>query len=192
MQRFGCFLVCFFWISQVWGQKIATLELVDAFTGQSVSIAEQEPSVTMVFIVTSLNCPYARLYEERILDLHRKYPGGDVFFALVNPHSWMEEENQDRMQQLTWAQEAGIPFLVDNEQEFTRLTGARKIPEAVVISSGPTGYSIAYQGAIDNNAQSPESVSVQYLDNAIQDILSRKRPGPAVTRAVGCNIRTIH
>ncbi|MDN3686854.1 redoxin domain-containing protein [Cyclobacterium jeungdonense] len=192
MRRFGCFLVCFFWLSLVWGQRIGAIELVDAFTGQSVSISDQGPDVTMVFIVTSLNCPYAKLYEERILDLHQQYSGSNVFFALVNPHSWMEEENQDHMQQLTWAQDAGIPFLMDNEQEFTRQTGARKIPEAIVISSGPTGYSIAYQGAIDNNAQSPASVSVRYLDNAIQDILSRKRPGPAVTRAVGCNIRTIH
>ncbi|WP_162341864.1 redoxin family protein [Cyclobacterium salsum] len=191
MRRFGCFLVYFFCVSLVWGQEMAHIELIDAYSGQPVSISEQSSATTMVFIVTSLNCPYARLYEERILDLHRQYSGENVFFALVNPHSWMEEENQQRMQQLTWARDAGIPFLMDSEQEFTRQTGVRKIPEAVVISSGPTGYSIAYKGAIDNNAQSPASVSVQYLDNAIEAILSRKRPGPAVTRAVGCNIRSM-
>lgn len=110
MRRFGCFLVCIFYVSLTWGQQIASIEMTDAFSGQSVAISKQRPSTTMVFIVTSLNCPYAKLYEERILDLNRQYSGDGVFFALVNPHSWMEDENQEHMQALTWAKDAGIPF----------------------------------------------------------------------------------
>ena len=192
MRYGGCFIVFFLWTCAVYGQKITNLELVDAFTGQPFSTSKHSTAKTMVFVFTSLNCPYAKLYEDRILALHQKYGSNHLVFALVNPHSWMEAESQEQMQQLRWARDAGIPFLMDPDQEFMRMCGVGKIPEAVVISSGPTGYSIAYKGAIDNNAQSAESVSVSYLDNAIQDILERRRPGPAVTRAVGCTIRIRH
>ncbi|WP_375583802.1 redoxin family protein [Cyclobacterium xiamenense] len=185
-------MVFFLWAFVAYGQKITNLELVDAFTGQRISTSKQGAAKTMVFVFTSMNCPFAKLYEDRILALHQKYGNEDLAFALVNPHAWMETENQAQMQQLHWARQAGIPFLMDPDQTFTRMCGAKKIPEAVVISSGPTGYSIVYQGAIDNNAQSAESVSVPYLNNAIQDILDRRRPGPAATRAVGCTIRPIH
>lgn len=183
-----CFMLIFLSSSLAYGQQVSNVELVDAFSGQTFSTSRHPPSSTMVFVFTSLNCPYSKLYEERIQNLHQKYSGPNIIFALVNPHAGPEEESREQMRELSWAENSGIPFLMDIDQVFTRQTGAKKIPEVVIISSGPTGYSITYQGAIDNNPQSVSGASVHYLDNALRNILSRKRPSPAITRAVGCNI----
>ncbi|WP_439482847.1 ubiquitin carboxyl-hydrolase [Cyclobacterium plantarum] len=189
MKYLRCFMLLFLGSFLANGQQVSNVELVDAFSGQTFSTASHPPSSTMVFVFTTLACPYSKLYEDRIQSLHQKYSGQNIIFALVNPHAGPEDESREQMRGLSWANNSGIPFLMDIDQVFTRQTGAKKIPEVVIISSGPTGYSITYQGAIDNNAQSVSSASVHYLDNALRDILSRKRPSPAITRAVGCNIR---
>ncbi|MFO7824823.1 MAG: ubiquitin carboxyl-hydrolase [Cyclobacterium sp.] len=189
MKYVRCFMLFFLVSSLAIGQQVSNVELVDAFSGKTFSTARHPSSTTMVFVFTSLTCPYAKLYEDRILALHQKYSGQNVIFMLVNPHAGQTDESKEQMATLTWARDSGIPFLMDNDQAFTQQTSVRKIPEVVLISSGPTGYSIAYQGAIDNNAQSASSATVHYLDNALRDILSKKRPSPAITRAVGCNIR---
>ena len=44
-------------------------------------------------------------------------------------------------------------------------------------------------GAIDDNAQSPELVSVKYLENAIAALKAGNNPDPAETKAIGCTIK---
>ncbi|SHN18177.1 hypothetical protein SAMN04488057_109136 [Cyclobacterium lianum] len=189
MKCIRCFILFFLCSFLATAQQVSNVELVDAISGNTFATALHPPSTTMVFVFTSMSCPYAKLYEDRIQELFQKYAGSRVSFALVNPHAGQSGESREQMASLSWAKNLGIPFLMDTDQAFTRQTSVRKIPEVVLVSSGPTGYSIVYQGAIDNNPQSDTSASVHYLDNALRDILARKRPSPAITRAVGCNIR---
>jgi len=109
---------------------------------------------------------------------------------LVNPHSGEDpEENVAAMKSRAQAQQINIPFLDDRNQLLTNQLNITKLPEAVVIASGPTGFSIAYRGAIDNNPQMPANASVKYLENALVSIQNKRNPSPVSTRAVGCNVK---
>ncbi|WP_040415344.1 redoxin family protein [Cyclobacterium qasimii] len=186
---FVCFVICLLWTSTIYGQKISNMEMVDAITNQAYSLEKNKASLAQVFIFYTLKCPYPKLYNSRIKALKEKYASSNITFALVNPHSDQEDETIEKLASLAFAKNNQIPFLLDENQVFTKMTGVKKIPEVVIITSGPTGYSIAYRGAIDNNAQAMESATVHYLDTALEDIIKRDRPSPTVTRAVGCNIR---
>tara|TARA_R110002111_G_scaffold51_3_gene445 strand:- start:777 stop:1358 length:582 start_codon:yes stop_codon:yes gene_type:complete len=186
---FGCFLFCILWASALYGQKISNLEMVDAISGQEYSLEKNKTSNAQVFIFYTLKCPYPKLYNTRIKALKEKYAQSNISFALVNPHAGQEDESLEKLSSLAFAKTNKLPFLMDTDQAFTKMTGVKKIPEVVIITSGPTGYSVAYRGAIDNNAQAMESATVHYLETALDDLIKRDRPSPTITRAVGCNIR---
>ena len=178
--------------SSAYGQRISTIELTDAVSGEIFSWEEHRTAKGVVLIFSSLTCPFSKLYEGRIKDLNDQFSPKGFVFALVNPHVALgEAESPENMAKVSTEKLDGIPFLMDAQQALAAYLKASKIPEALIITNGPTGYAVVYQGAIDNNPQSPESSQMNYLENALNNVLARKSPSPASTRAVGCNIRAI-
>jgi len=170
-------------------QRTENFELNDVISGQSFRLDAHGTKKAVVLIFTSNSCPFSKLYEDRIKALYSQF-SDDFQFAIINPHIGSSEEESEaairgRVKELG----INMPYLLDPGLRVTRALKATKLPEAVVITSGPTGYNIAYQGAIDNNPQAPASVSQRYLENALSQIIRRSSPSPATTRAVGCNIR---
>ncbi len=78
---------------------------------------------------------------------------------------------------------------MDDSQVVTKQYGITKLPEVVIVTPSPTGFAIAYRGAIDNNPQIAENASLKYLENALTAISNRRNPSPTSTRPVGCNVR---
>ncbi|WP_339901715.1 thioredoxin-like domain-containing protein [uncultured Cyclobacterium sp.] len=185
----GCFVLSIFWTSAVFGQKISNIKMVDAVTNQEYTLEKNKSAKAQVFIFYTLKCPYSKLYNSRIKALKEKYTAANITFALVNPLAGQESETQEKLSNLSFAKDNKLPYLMDDQQVFTKMTEVKKIPEVVIITSGPTGYSIAYRGAIDNNAQAMQSATVHHLSAALDDLINKDRPSPTVTRAVGCNIK---
>ncbi|WP_245189560.1 redoxin domain-containing protein [Lunatimonas salinarum] len=183
-------LVCLHLVGEAEAQRLSDIELQDAVSGEVFSLKEYRSSKAVVLIFSSLGCPFSKLYEARINKLYEEYAVQGFVFAMVNPHAGQGSgeslaDMADRAAQKGYL----MPYLMDTEQKMTRYLEVTKIPEAVVISNGPTGYSVVYKGAIDNNPQSAESAQMKYLESALGNILARKNPSPASTRAVGCNVR---
>lgn len=179
-------------LGDAYGQRIANIALTDAVSGQVFSWEQHRTAKGVVLIFSSLACPFSKLYEGRIAALNQEFGPQGFVFAMVNPHvSLGSSENQEAMAIVAKEKEFSMPYLMDEQQSLTNFLEVTKIPEAVVITNGPTGYAVVYQGAIDNNPQSPDSAQMKYLENALTDVLLRKSPSPASTRAVGCNIRNL-
>ncbi|KEO74829.1 thioredoxin-like domain-containing protein [Anditalea andensis] len=178
--------------STLLAQRIESFQLTDILTNQVFSLDAHSHKKAVVLIFTSNSCPFSKLYEERISALHTKF-SGDFEFALINPHIGSEEdESEEAIRGRNREKNINLPYLKDPDLKVTRAVNAMKLPEVVIITGGPTGYNIVYQGAIDNNPQVPSSVSQRYLESALTQILKRSSPSPASTRAVGCNIRGIN
>jgi hypothetical protein len=173
-------------------QRIENFELNDLLSGRSFRLDAHTDKKAVVLIFTSNSCPFSKLYEERIMAISNQY-AADFQFALINPHiGTSEEESEAAIRGRMQERNKNLPYLIDPGHSVTRALKATKLPEVFVITSGPTGFNVAYQGAIDNNPQAPGSVSQRYLENALNQILKRSSPSPANTRAVGCNIRGIN
>lgn len=191
MKRLIPFVLCFLLTGLSFGQRVDDFALADVLSGGTFSLSDHSDSKAVVLVFTSLNCPFSKLYEERVVQLHKNFSKEEMVFAMANPHLGMEE-GEDVNEAKTRSVEKGIhfPILDDNTQAVSRQFGVTKLPEVVVLTPSPTGWSIAYRGAIDNNPQVAENVNMKYLENALAAIQNRRNPSPTSTRPVGCNLKS--
>lgn len=191
MKKLFSLVLCVLLIGASYGQRVDNFTLTDVLSGQAFSLSDHAESKAVVLVFTSLNCPFSKLYEDRILQLHADFGADGFVFTMINPHLGLEEgENWEAAK--ARAKEKGIPFAIldDNSQIVTRQFGITKLPEVVVITPSPTGWAIAYRGAIDNNPQVAANANMKYLENALAAIQNRRNPSPTSTRPVGCNVKS--
>ncbi|MCH7410105.1 redoxin domain-containing protein [Belliella sp. DSM 111904] len=171
-----------------YAQRIENFQMEDILSGESFELNQHQDAKAVVLIFTTISCPFSKLYENRIFEFQEKFKNEGFKFALVNPHFGNDpEESKEAI--LERFKGKGLVVLNDGDQILMRTLQASKLPEVVVITPGPTGFAVAYKGAIDNNPQVPESANMKYLQNALQAIQAKRNPSPSSSRAVGCNIR---
>lgn len=171
-------------------QRIESFTLKDILTGKEFDLSSFSDKRAVVIIFSNMNCPFSKLYEERIAQLSDTFSREGFQFAMVNPHFDAEEgESKNDHEERVKSREFKFPVLDDSDQVVTRMLAASKLPEVVVVTPSQTGFSIAYKGAIDNNPQVAANANVRYLENALNAIMNRRNPSPSSSRAVGCNIR---
>jgi hypothetical protein len=171
-------------------QDIGSLSLNDAVTGKTFTISNELKGKALVLIFHSINCPFAIMYEDRIIDLRSRFQNQGVSFALVNTDPKPENQNSEEMRKHVDETGLNMPYLKDENQEWGKLFNITKIPEVVIIIKGENGMESVFRGAIDNNAQAPGSVTEKHLERAINQVLKGERPSPDQVRAVGCNVRS--
>lgn len=191
MKKFLIILSVFVTPITGFSQQVHDFELQDVVAGNRFSLSNHQSATAIVLIFTTNTCPFSKLYEDRIIELVNQFGGRNFQFALVNPHAGnMEGEEPAEMINKGQTKMQNLPYLADQDQELTQSLNITKIPEAVVITSGPNGFEIVYRGAIDNNPQLPHSVTKKYLENALIGILEKKMDSPASIRPVGCNVKS--
>ena len=191
MKKLVTFVLCFLLIGPSFGQRVEDFTLTDVLKGQAFSLSDHAESKAVILVFTSLNCPFSKLYEERIVQMDADFGGDGFAFTMVNPHLGLEEgENVEAAKARAVEKKIGFPVLDDNLQVVTRQFGITKLPEVVVITPSPTGWAIAYRGAIDNNPQVAANANMKYLEHALAAIQNRRNPSPASTRPVGCNVKS--
>lgn len=166
------------------------LTATDAVTGKVQELGAMVKGKGMVLIFHSLNCPFAKMYEERIKYLRATFQSQGISFALINPEVTTSEADQLPLR--TYIDQSGLnmSYLIDAGQIWTKKFEATKIPEVMVLVPGANGLEIKYRGAIDNNPQAESAVSERHLERALNQILRGENPMAAQVRPVGCNIRT--
>ena len=166
------------------------LTATDAVTGKVQELGAMVKGKGLVLIFHSLNCPFAKMYEERIKYLRSTFQSQGISFALINPEVTTSEADQLPLR--TYIDQSGLnmSYLIDAGQVWTKKFEATKVPEVIVLVPGPNGLEIKYRGAIDNNPQAESAVSERHLERALNQILKGETPMAAQVRPVGCNIRT--
>ena len=171
-------------------QRVEDFQLKDAVSGNTFSLGQHKSVTAVVLIFTTNTCPFSKLYEDRIADLADRFSSNNIRFVLINPHAGMEGESVAEMASKAQSDLRSLPYLADIGQKVAQAIGITKVPEVVVITNGPTGYGIVYQGAIDNNPQLPQSATRKHLEIALTSISEKESPKVSFTRATGCNLRS--
>ena len=119
--------------------------------------------------------------------MNNKYANQEYPVIAINSNNpeKNEKENFEAMQKRAKEKEFTFPYLVDNEKIYTKY-GAVRTPHVFLLDKN---RAIQYIGAIDNNAKSPENVSVNYIENAIQVLEKGEKPNPNLTKAIGCPVK---
>jgi len=156
--------------------------------GRMVSLSDYPNAKGFIVVFTCNHCPYAQLYEQRIIDLHRKFnPKGFPVIA-INPNdpSIVPDDSYDEMQRRSREMRYPFVYLFDSTQNFYPKFGASRTPHVFILDKTLV---VRYIGAIDDNPETPSAVRQRYADNAITALLRGERPDPDFTRAIGCTIK---
>ncbi len=166
------------------GDKVENFSLKST-SGKTVSLSDYD-GVVVVF--TCNTCPYAQMYESRIIDIHNKYASKGFPVLAINPNDPSIKPGDSFQEMVKMAEERNYPFeyAIDEKQTVYPAFGATKTPHVFLLDKNHT---VRYIGAVDDNAQSEDAVEDHYLGNAIDAVMTGAAPNPDKTKAIGCSIK---
>lgn len=159
--------------------------------GKMVSMSDFPEAKGFIISFTCNHCPYAVAYEDRIIDLDRKYrPLGYPVIA-INPNDPAVEPRDSFDKMIERSNEKGFtfPYLFDEGQKVFPVWGATHTPHMYIVQRDGDNLRVVYSGTIDNNWRDASAVTVNYIDNVIGAIKAGKEIEQPTTRAIGCTIK---
>ncbi|MCX8113173.1 MAG: thioredoxin family protein [Bacteroidia bacterium] len=172
------------------GDKAPTFSLKN-IDGKLVSLSDYAKEKGVIVIFTCNHCPYAKLYEDRIIALHKEFASKGFPVVAINPNApeIVPEDSYENMQKR--AKEKGYPFpyLFDETQEVAKAYGATKTPHVFLLKKEGDDFRVAYIGAIDDSPNDAKKVQKRYLAEAIQALLDGKAVPIPETKAIGCSVK---
>lgn len=157
--------------------------------GKSYSMSDYKNAKGFIVMFTCNHCPFAIKYEDRIMALAKKYESKGYILLAINPNDPIAQPADSYELMKVRAKEKGFtfPYLFDEGQKVYPKYGATKTPHAYLLDKN---LIVRYVGAIDDNVEEANDVKEKYLENAIAALENNKEPSPAVTKAIGCSIKT--
>jgi len=160
--------------------------------GKSVSMADYKDAKGFIVVFTCNTCPYAKAYESRIIDLDKKYASKGFPVLAINPNDVTKQpgDTMDEMKKRSKSKGYSFPYLRDDSQEIAKAFGATKTPHVYVLNKeAKDSYRVEFIGAIDDSPNDPNDVSETYVEDAINALMSGKKPTITEKRAIGCTIK---
>ena len=156
-----------------------------------VSLKDFSEAKGFVVVFTCNTCPVAKAYEDRIIELDKKYSNKGYPVIAINPNDpdVSPGDSFEKMKNRASEKDYGFPYLFDEKQEVYKMYGATKTPHVYVLDKNEEDFIVSYIGAIDDNSRNASEVKENYLANALDALIEGKNPEPNFTKAVGCSIK---
>lgn len=160
-------------------------------SGKTVSMAQYKDAKGFIVIFTCNSCPYAKMYEDRIIALDKKYASKGYPVLAINPNDAAQqpEDSFENMQKRAKEKNYSFPYLYDERQQITAAYGATRTPQVYLLKKDRAGYKVEYIGAIDNNHKDAAKADQKYTEEAIEQLMAGKKPKTSSTKAIGCTIK---
>jgi peroxiredoxin len=157
---------------------------LESASGESVSLADFKDKDVLVVAITCNHCPVAIAYQDRLIDLAKKYGAkSKVAIVAINVNNG-DEDKLDKMKERAKEKGFRFPYAYDPSQKIARDLGAARTPEFFVFNKE---RKLVYTGALDDNMKD-EKVTKHYVVDAIEAALKGEAPKVESTPAVGCGI----
>lgn len=156
--------------------------------GNLHSIKSEGGEKGTIIVFTCNHCPYAVLYEDRILALQTKFRDQGINIIAINSNDpeVAPDDSFDHMIVRAKEKAFNFPYLFDETQVIFPKFGASRTPEVYLLN---TDNVLLYAGAIDDNARDESAVEEKYLENAILSFLAGEEIKTTKTKAIGCSIK---
>jgi peroxiredoxin len=156
--------------------------------GKMLSLADVAGKAGTLVIFTCNHCPFAKDWEQRIVELGNGYAAKGVGVVLVNANdpATHAEDGYEEMQARAKSRGMKIPYVVDATSAVARAFGASVTPEAFLFDKSGK---LAYHGTIDDNRREPDKVKARYLKDALDAVVAGKAPPVPETKGLGCGIK---
>lgn len=148
--------------------------------GKEYNLGSIKGAKATVIAFTCNRCPVAVAYEDRFIAFQKSYKAKDVKFIAINVNS---SEDLEAMKQRVEEKGINYPYVYDESGNSARAFGARVTPHIFVLDSEGV---LVYQGSFDDKQSDP---TTPHVENAVNAVLSGKKPEVQTTRAFGCGIK---
>lgn len=168
------------------GAKAPAFTLTNAVDGKPVAFQPGDGKHSVV-VFTCNQCPYAKAFEPRIIELAKQYAARGVAFYAIDPNddTRYAEETMENMKARAVEKGYPFPYLKDGDSAIARAYGARVTPHVFVVD--PAGV-VRYRGYVDDTAKVGER-KVTGLSDALDALLEKKEVATSVTKEFGCSIK---
>jgi peroxiredoxin len=172
------------------GDKASDFSLKNV-TGKMVSMADYTDAKGFVVIFSCNHCPYVIAYEDRMIELHKKYATKGFPLIAINSNDPEVQPQDSYEKMIERANEKNFPFeyLFDEGQKIYPVYGATRTPQVYLLNKKGDDLIVEYIGTIDNNYKDASQVTETYLANAIDALLAGQKPSVTETKAIGCTIK---
>ncbi|MBK7009404.1 MAG: thioredoxin family protein [Saprospiraceae bacterium] len=156
--------------------------------GKMVSLSDFKNAKGYIIVFTCNHCPYAKLYEDRLIAINDKYSKMGYPVIAINPNdpTAEPEDSFDEMKKRAKSKGFKFPYLFDEGQKIYPQYGATRTPHVFLLNAQRV---VKYIGAIDDNPNDASAVKAKYLEDAIVSLQGGKDIIPNVTKALGCSIK---
>ncbi len=159
--------------------------------GSVVSMANYPEAKGFIIIFTCNHCPYSVAYEDRIIELDKKYKSLGYPVIAINPNDPAAQpaDSFEKMQERAAEKGFTFPYVLDEGQKIYPQYGATRTPHVYVLQKNGAEFVVRYIGAIDDNHEEPSEVKQQYVASAVDALLAGAEPPTSSTKAIGCSIK---
>ena len=159
--------------------------------GKAVSFSSYPNAKGFIVVFTCNTCPYAKAYEQRIMDLDKKYKPLGYPVIAINPNdpAAAPGDSYEKMQALAKEKKYSFSYLFDQGQTITDAYGAKATPHTFVVAKTNEGNIIQYTGAIDNDTEDSDASKIKYVEEVIASLMKNEKPPYTATKAIGCTVK---
>lgn len=168
------------------GAKAPGFALVNAVDGKTVTMKPDDGKLKVV-VFTCNQCPYAKAFEPRLIELAHRWARTNVNFYAIDPNDDAKypEESLENMKARAVDRDYPFPYLKDGDSSIARAYGARVTPHVFLIDGEGV---IRYRGYVDDSAK-PAERKTEGLTNALTALTNGRTIGMPETKAFGCAIK---
>lgn len=159
--------------------------------GKIVKLADYKKAKGFIVVFTCNHCPFSQAYEQRIIDLHKKYAPKGYPVVAINPNDATREpeDSYANMQKRAKEKKYGFVYLQDETQQIAKTYGATRTPHVFILKKEAAGNKVMYIGAIDDNYEDAKAAKEKYVETALEAIMKNKPVTKNTTKAIGCGIK---
>ncbi|HSZ71295.1 MAG TPA: redoxin domain-containing protein [Cytophagaceae bacterium] len=173
------------------GEVLENFRLTNCVTGKPFDLEQEYDHNLLVLVFFAHDCPYSKIYTERIIKLAKNYDTKDVFIVAINPNSPALDSDASPEKMKKYAQSFPLPFpyLEDPQKNVSSKLHITKTPSVYVFKNISNKYAMQYRAAIDDAPEKEQAVTESYLAKAIDALLANKSFKYRYTEEVGCQIK---
>lgn len=170
---------------------IATDFSLKNIDGNVVALADYADAKGFIITFTCNHCPYAVAYEDRLIELDKKYKSKGYPVIAINPNNPESYPADSYENMKIRAEDKGFtfPYLFDDGQKIYPQYGATKTPHVYILQKTKEGNRVEYIGAIDNNINDAKAADKKFVEMVVDALLDEKEPPIRKTKAIGCSIK---
>jgi len=159
-----------------------------ATDGNTYSLKDFADAKVLVIFFTCNHCPYVIGSDEVTRKNAEKFESQGVKFVGINSNSpnTYEEDSFDNMVKRMSEYEFPWLYLYDETQDVALAYGALRTPHFFVFNEE---RKLVYTGRGVDNPRDTSKMTVNDMENALEEILAGKEIATPITNPIGCNVK---